>query len=144
MQNRKFLKFALLIPAVAGLCLMASTPNHSTKTSSENIWLATEGEITIDKTTHDYGRVKQEDGAVTATFTITNNTQEPVVLTNVIASCGCTTPTWTKEPILPGKTGHVVASFNPKGRPGPINKTVTITTSSEPARIVVYLKGNVE
>jgi hypothetical protein len=144
MLNKKFVKFALIIPALASLFLMASVPNFSTKTNGENVWLATEGEITLNKTIHDFGVVKQNGGNVSATFIITNNTKAPVILTNVVASCGCTTPQWTKEPIEPGKTGEVIATYNPKGRPGPFDKSITILTTGNPERLIARIKGTVE
>jgi hypothetical protein len=144
MLNKKFVKFALIIPALASLFLMASVPNFSTKTNGENVWLATEGEITLNKTIHDFGIVKQNGGNVSATFIITNNTKAPVVL-HVTASCGCTTPQWTKEPIEPGKTGEVVATYNPLGRPGPFDKSITITTTTGKAETLkARIKGTVE
>ncbi|MDR0412635.1 MAG: DUF1573 domain-containing protein [Dysgonamonadaceae bacterium] len=101
-------------------------------------------EVTVDKSTHDFGTIAEDAGNVSATFVITNNTDAPIVLTNVKATCGCTTPSWTKTPIEPGKTGEVVATYNPKGRPGPFNKTVTITTNGVPEKLVVHIKGLVE
>lgn len=144
MVNKKFVKLALVIPALASLFLMASVPNFSTKTNGENVWLVTEGEITINKTLHDFGVVKQNGGNISATFIVTNNTKTPVILTNVVASCGCTTPQWTKEPIEPGKTGEVIATYNPQGRPGPFDKSITIATTGNPERIIARIKGTVE
>ncbi|MDR3217864.1 MAG: DUF1573 domain-containing protein [Dysgonamonadaceae bacterium] len=143
-MDKKMLKFLLIIPALAGVCMMASVPNYPLRTEDNNVWLATEGEITVDKTVHDFGNVKQDAGKLDAVFTVTNNTQAPIVLTNVVPSCGCTAATYTKEPIEPGKKGHVVATFNPNGRPGPFDKTVAINTSGNPERIVVRIKGMVE
>ncbi|MDR0864024.1 MAG: DUF1573 domain-containing protein [Candidatus Symbiothrix sp.] len=144
MLNKKLLKFALIIPALAGLCVMASVPNFSMQTD-EKVLSDVKDEITIDKTVHDFGTVKEADGELNATFTITNKTKTPIVLTNVSASCGCTTPTWTKEPIAPGKTGTVAATYNPQGRQlGPFEKTITIFTSGTPERITAKIKGIAE
>ena len=57
------------------------------------------------------------------------------------ASCGCTTPDWSKEPIAPGKKGFVKASYNPAGRPGNFNKSVTVTSNQ--GTQVLYIKGQV-
>ena len=143
-MKNKFVKFALVIPALAGLFLLASVPNFSTKANGENIWYETEDEITIDKTVHDFKTISESGEGVSATFTLTNNSKVPVVITNVAPSCGCTTPEWTKKPIEPGKTGKVTATFDPKGRPGPFDKQVTIITSGNPDRIIVRIKGVVE
>jgi len=100
--------------------------------------------ITVDKTVHDFGVISESGGNVSATFILTNNTDEAIVLTSVRASCGCTATNWTKEPIEPGKTGEVTATYSPKDRPGPFEKTVTITTTGNPEKIVVRIKGTVQ
>ena len=66
-----------------------------------------------------------------------------MVISNAQASCGCTTPDWTKEPVMPGKTGKVTASFNSQGRPGNFSKTVTVVSNSETPQIVLTIKGEV-
>ena len=141
---KKFVKFVLIIPALAGLFLLASIPNFSTKANGKNFWYLTEDEVTVDKTIHDFGTINENGGTVNATFTITNNTKASILLIHVSASCGCTAPNWTKEPIEPGKTGEVTATFNPKGRIGPFDKSVTIMTSGNPDRLTVRIKGTVE
>jgi len=141
MKKRKFVKFVLVIPALAGLFLLASVPHFSTKANDNSFWIMTEDEITVDKTAHDFGTIKENGGNVSATFIVTNNTKAPVLITNVLRSCGCTTPDWTKAPIEPGKTGEVTATYNPKGRPGPFNKLITIMTTGNPERILVRITG---
>ena len=63
--------------------------------------------ISADETSFDFGTIKEANGNVSHTFKIKNTGEAPLVLTRVIASCGCTTPEWTKEPIAPGKTGDI-------------------------------------
>ena len=135
---KKFWKSALMIPALVGLCLMAYTPDSIAQDAKKV------AEITVNESIHDFGTISEDGGNVSAVFIVTNNTDAPIVITGVRASCGCTTPEWTKEPIAPGKTGKVTATYSPKGRPGPFDKTVTITTDGEPNRIVVRIKGTVE
>jgi hypothetical protein len=125
-------KLAFIFLAVAGMSMMAFTTQEETKV------------ITVDRALYDFGTISESGGNVSAVFTLTNNTDEAIVLTNVRASCGCTTPSWTKEPIEPGKTGTVTATYSPKGHPGPFEKTVTITTTGNPEKIVVRIKGTVE
>ena len=83
--------------------------------------------ITFDKTTHDFGKINEADGRVTTVFTFKNEGMSPLVLSNVRASCGCTTPKWTREPIEPGQIGEITVTYNPNGRPGRFQKTVTVT-----------------
>lgn len=98
--------------------------------------------IQFEKTTHDFGTVKEE-GTITHEFKFTNKGTVPLLISNVRASCGCTTPGWTKEPILPGKTGVITAQYNTVNRPGAFNKNLTVTSNTEPAMTVLYITGNV-
>ena len=82
--------------------------------------------ISADETSFDFGTIKEANGNVSHTFKIKNSGDAPLVLTRVIASCGCTTPEWTKEPIAPGKTGDIKITYNPKDRPGPFVKTISV------------------
>jgi hypothetical protein len=99
--------------------------------------------MTFNKTTHDFGKINEADGRVTTVFVCENKGMKPLVITNVKASCGCTTPKWTKEPIGPGMTGEITVTYNPSGRPGRFQKSITITSnaSDEPTRL--YIKGEV-
>lgn len=74
--------------------------------------------ISAEQTSHDFGQIKEADGKVSATFAVKNTGDAPLVITRVIASCGCTTPEWTKEPIAPGQSGDIKITYDPKGRPG--------------------------
>jgi hypothetical protein len=70
--------------------------------------------------------------------------ETPIVLTNVVTSCGCTAPDWTKSPIESGKSGEVTVVFDPKGQTGSFNKSVTINTNGKPERLDVSIRGVVE
>ena len=92
--------------------------------------------------THDFGTV-QEGPAAEYEFVFKNTGKEPILLQQVHASCGCTTPTWSKDPVLPGKTGIVKASFATQGRGGaPFNKSITVTSNAGTKMLTI--KGNVE
>lgn len=99
--------------------------------------------ITFEKTEHDFGKINEGDGRVSVVFNFKNEGMSPLVLSNVRASCGCTTPTWTKEPVEPGQTGSITVTFNPNGRPGKFQKTVTITSNASEPTTRVYIKGEV-
>jgi Protein of unknown function (DUF1573) len=97
-------------------------------------------QIKFEKTTHDFGNIPQGT-PVTTTFTFKNAGKAPLVLSNVQASCGCTTPSYTKEPIAPGKTGTITATYNAAGA-GQFNKSITVTSNAgEP--VVLMLQGTV-
>ena len=99
--------------------------------------------ITFEKTEHDFGKINEAAGRVSTVFEFKNEGMAPLVLSNVRASCGCTTPTWTKEPIEPGQTGSITVTYNPNGRPGRFQKTVTITSNATEPTKRVYIKGEV-
>lgn len=99
--------------------------------------------ITFDKTTHDFGKINEADGRVTTVFTFKNEGMTPLVVSNVRASCGCTTPKWTREPIEPGQTGELTVTYNPSGRPGRFQKTVTVTSNATEPSTRLYIKGEV-
>ena len=99
--------------------------------------------ITFTKTEHDFGKINEEGGRVSVEFQFKNEGMAPLVLSNVRASCGCTTPKWTKEPVEPGQTGVITVTYNPNGRPGRFQKTVTITSNATEATKRVYIKGEV-
>lgn len=91
----------------------------------------------------DFGIVNELQGPVIHEFLFTNNSGRPAKILTVQASCGCTTPAWSKEPIAPGKTGFIQASYNPKGRPGYFNKSLTVTTDVDSNPVILQIKGQV-
>lgn len=99
--------------------------------------------LTFETETHDFGEIQEVDGIVSFNFNYTNNGKTPLVLHNVQASCGCTTPEWTKTPIQPGASGNIKVSFNPANRPGTFSKTITIQSNSETAVKTLRITGNV-
>ncbi|TRX48402.1 DUF1573 domain-containing protein [Fulvivirga sp. M361] len=100
-------------------------------------------ELKFSETTFDFGEVKESNGPVTHEFTFINNSKEPVTITGVRASCGCTTPAWTKEPVLPGNSGSIQAQYNPKNRPGAFNKSLTVTFNGTAESLRLFIKGKV-
>lgn len=99
--------------------------------------------LTFRETTHDFGKIREDAGEAVHEFTFTNTSSQPVTILKVVASCGCTTPGWTTEPVLPGQSGFVKGSYNPSGRPGYFNKSLTVTTSAGGSPVLLYLKGTV-
>lgn len=105
--------------------------------------MAQEPVMTFERTTHDFGKINEADGRVTTVFAFKNEGITPLVLTNVRASCGCTTPKWTREPVEPGATGEITVTYNPNGRPGRFQKTITITSNATEPTLRLYIKGEV-
>lgn len=95
--------------------------------------------IVFDKTTHNYGTITQgADGR--CHFTFTNNGKSPLILTNVHASCGCTTPTWPREPIEPGKQGVIIVKYD-TNRIGSFNKSITVNSNAANSTVILQIKG---
>lgn len=99
--------------------------------------------ITFDKLTHNFGKINEADGRVTTVFEFTNEGMVPLVLSNVRASCGCTTPKWTREPIEPGQKGTITVTYNPNGRPGRFQKKVTVTSNATEPSVQLKIEGEV-
>lgn len=92
---------------------------------------------------HDFGKFKEEAGRQTYDFEVVNKGDAPLVIQNIAASCGCTTPDWTKSPIPPKGKGFIKAIYDPANRPGIFNKTLTVYTNSKPEVVVLVIKGEV-
>lgn len=100
--------------------------------------------ISAEETSFDFGTIKEANGNVSHTFQIKNTGDAPLVLTRVIASCGCTTPEWTKEPIAPGKAGDIKITYNPKDRVGPFTKTISVYSNGKTGSFILTIRGEVE
>ncbi|SMO66127.1 Protein of unknown function [Saccharicrinis carchari] len=103
----------------------------------------TKPSFSFAETIFDFGAIKEEAGKVSHSFTFTNTGSLPLVIHNVRASCGCTSPEWSKKPIVPGGKGFVKVTFDPANRPGNFNKTITVTANTENANTVLRITGNV-
>jgi hypothetical protein len=97
--------------------------------------------ITFDKTVHDYGSVPY-NGDGKCKFTFTNTGKEPLVLTNVRSSCGCTVPKWPREPILPGESEVIHVEYK-TNRIGTINKSVTVQSNASNDVVRLRITGSV-
>ena len=102
-----------------------------------------QGEFKFEEESYDFGNIKEGDVAVHS-FKFTNTGSTPIIITRVKASCGCTTPYWPKEPIAPGATGEIKASYNSKGRPGNFHKSITITSNANKPTLALRINGITE
>jgi hypothetical protein len=98
-------------------------------------------EMTFDTEVIDYGTIPQNADGV-RTFSFTNTGSEPLIISNAKGSCGCTVPTWPKEPINPGQKGEIKVKYA-TNRLGPINKSVTVSSNASTPTKVLRIKGNV-
>lgn len=97
--------------------------------------------ITFVETLYDYGKIEQ-DGNGLHNFIYKNTGKEPLVLTNVRSSCGCTIPVWSREPLLSGKQDTIKVKYDTH-RIGGFAKTVTIYSNANPIMSVVRIQGEV-
>lgn len=99
--------------------------------------------IVFDEQRHDFGSIEESDGKVSFDFTFANVGNEPLVISNVRTTCGCTAPEYTQEPIAPDSTGSIKITFNPTGRPGKFSKSIYVYTNTEPDRTILRIMGEV-
>jgi len=99
------------------------------------------GSFQWNELVHDFGKIPK-GVPVSTEFKFTNKGKMPITLANVQASCGCTTPEWTKAPVTPNKTGNIKATFN-AASPGAFNKTITVTSNVDGGPVMLTIKGEV-
>jgi hypothetical protein len=85
--------------------------------------------ITFEKRTHDFGDIVQGD-KVEQNFYFTNTGTEPLIITNVEVTCGCTVPKWPRDPIMPGGRNEIIVGFNSAGKMGYQTKVVKIVSNA--------------
>ncbi len=90
---------------------------------------------------HDFGDIPQGK-PVSVEFKFKNTGKTDLILAAVKPSCGCTTPEWPQEPIAPGQTGVIKATFN-AANAGPFNKAITVTSNATEGTKRIFIKGNV-
>ncbi|WP_293049932.1 DUF1573 domain-containing protein [Paludibacter sp.] len=91
----------------------------------------------------DFGNIKEETGKVTHDFVFTNTGKAPLVIQQVTASCGCTTPSWTKQPIAPRAKGKITVTYSATGRPETFTKTITVNNNSTESIVQLSIHGTV-
>lgn len=144
MKNLKFTLFA-----AAALFVSVSVSAQEKKTTAAipaaNAQVAAPAQkptgLSFKEETHNFGDI-EKGKPVTHEFTFKNTSKETILITAVKASCGCTTPTWSKDPIKPGESGSVTATYN-AANPGSFTKTVTVTTNDTDQNKILVIKGKV-
>ncbi len=99
-------------------------------------------DIQFVKTTHDYGTIIQgADG--NCEFKFKNIGKEPLILSNVVSTCGCTVPSWSREPIMPGKEGVIKIHYD-SNRIGPISRQIPVISNAKTERVVLNITGKID
>ncbi len=112
-------------------------------TSAEAIAQQKGANMSFDNIEHNFGDIEEEAGPVSHTFRFRNTGSIPLIIHDVKSSCGCTTPAYSREPVLPGAEGYIKATYDPKNRPHGFEKAISIKTNAEPSTIALKIKGNV-
>jgi hypothetical protein len=124
----------------------ASEKEKKDSSGNNNVILETRDsipEITFSKTIHDFGKIIQGE-VVGTNFTFTNTGNSNLLVLDASASCGCTVPKWSKEPVSPGNKGTLEVIFDSSGREGKQNKSITVRTNTSDQYIVLYITAEVE
>lgn len=98
--------------------------------------------LEVSTRTHDFGTIREADGPVSYTFTITNTGDEPLAIKSARAACGCTRPEYSKRPVEPGKSTTIKVTYLPAGRPGEFSRDITVKTNAKNAkRLTLKITG---
>lgn len=120
-------------------CMAFSGQAQERQQGTENL----KAEIKFEQSEFNFGKIRQGD-KVDYEFLFTNIGKEPLIISNVTGSCGCTVPEWPKEPIKKGEKGKIKVTFNSAGKQGMQDKTITINSNAATNPVVLHIKGNVE
>ena len=94
---------------------------------------------------HNFGTFTEAESIQKCTFSFTNIGEQPLVINQAVASCGCTVPEYTKTPIKPGEKGTITVTYNGKGKfPGHFKKTITVRTNGAVEMTRLYVEGNMK
>jgi hypothetical protein len=98
--------------------------------------------LSLDTNTHNFGTLNEGE-KVTYDFVFTNTGDQPLVIFSATQPCGCTTPTFPKEPIMPGKTGKISVEYNSEGHPGTFMKKLQIRCNDPIQYYDIFIMGDV-
>ena len=142
-EAEKIRECAAAYSALSGSGNLSAT-NGNIPGTNVNSTVSTQPSTTIeyDNAKFNFG-VVDEGEVVTHIYKFKNTGSEPLIISNAKGSCGCTVPTWPKEPVPPGGSGELKVEFNSKGKPGPQSKRVTVTANTTPTETYLEISGEV-
>jgi hypothetical protein len=139
---KRFLICALAVTFLCGINFAQKAKTAEPPAEPTTLAPETSGpDINFEKTVHDYGTIEKGANG-DCEFVFENVGDEPLILSDVRASCGCTTPSWPREPIAPGQKGTIKVHYDTQ-RVGGFNKSVTVTTNGKTDRVVLRISGTV-
>ncbi len=139
---------ALLIASLATVSFAQNSASPSTPAGGSDVAPSAPvvnpnaGEFQWSEETHDFGTIPQGT-PVEHKFEFTNAGKEPIIISNVQKTCGCTVTDWTKEPVMPGQKGFVSAQYN-AAKEGPFTKAITVQSDAKTTSVKLYFKGTVQ
>ncbi len=138
----KHLPFYII--AIALLIFGANYSAQAQEVVSQAKQSETQGSMSVkfEEQSWNFGDVEENGGAVTHVFHFINTSKRPVVVLDVSASCGCTSPSFSRKPVLPGQKGEIIVAFDPINRPGRFSKGVVVRLSSNES-VTLKVEGNV-
>lgn len=99
--------------------------------------------LAFDALEHDFGRIPQKGGRVSAEFWFVNTGSTPAVITDAKVSCKCTTVVYPKKPVMPGAREVIRVTYDPKGHGGVFLKAIQVLSSTPDKRQIITVKGEV-
>ena len=139
----------LALAACFGVQMQAQTQKQKVNVSEVEAVATTKAEnyaeITFDTLRHDFGKFSKDEPVVHCSFTFKNTGTAPLIIHQAFASCGCTVPTYTKEPIKPGEKGSIDVTYNGKDKfPGHFQKSITVRTNAVNEVVRLTIEGMME
>lgn len=136
-------KYLIVLTVSALLSACNQTAGTNTSAATEKNTTGANPVLKFDKEIYDFGKIKAGD-KVSYDYSFVNTGKSPLIITDAVASCGCTIPSWPKKPINPGQKEAIKVIFDSAGKSGLIDKQITITANTAPAQTLVHLVGEVE
>ena len=134
----------ILLPALfimGSIMQLHAQHDASITTAATSVTTSNNAVAKFDQTVIDLGDIEIKIPR-TADFKLNNDGKEPLIISSAVASCGCTNLKYNKEPIMPGKSATISATYN-AANPGPFSKTITVRTNASDQPIVLQIKGKV-
>jgi hypothetical protein len=122
--------------------IMLSLMVFAVSAQSQSEARADGAEITFSESSKDFGDITQGD-VVEHTFKFENTGSQPLIISNVLVTCGCTATNWPRDPIAAGKSSEITVKFDSKGKNGAQNKIITVVSNAVNPREKVSIKSNV-
>lgn len=142
------MKKAYLLVVLLAVIAVSCKESAASKVKQDNIEKAKERDlksenlpvVQFDKEVYDFGTINEGD-IVEASFEVTNTGKSDLIITSAKASCGCTVPSWPKDPIKTGESAKIEVKFNSKGKKNKQTKAITLTTNTANGREFVKISG---